>query len=59
MAERRGEPQVIIRYLNRGTQLQMTTVAGRHSYILDEPEIRGGDDLGGTPFEFFVAGYGG
>ena len=59
MPERRDEPQVIIRYLNHGAQMQMTTVAGRHSYILDEPESRGGDDLGGTPFEFFVAGYGG
>ena len=39
--------------------MQMFTTTGKHSYVLDEPEVRGGDDLGATPFEFFAAGYGG
>lgn len=59
MPERRNQPQVIVRSAGRGTQMQMFTTTGKHSYILDEPEIRGGDDLGPSPFEFYVAGYGG
>ncbi len=59
MPEKRNQPHVIVRTVGRGTQMQMFTTTGKHSYILDEPEIRGGDDLGATPFEFFVAGYGG
>ena len=42
-----------------GTQLQMVTTTGKHSYVMDEPEIRGGNDLGAAPFELFIAGYGG
>ncbi|MFQ5693492.1 MAG: OsmC family protein [Nitrospinota bacterium] len=59
MPEKPNQPQVIVRSAGKGMQLQMLTTTGRHSYILDEPEVRGGDDLGATPFEFFVAGYGG
>lgn len=59
MPEKQGQPQVILRYTGNGTQMQMVTTTGKHSYILDEPKIRGGDDVAATPFEFFVAGYGG
>lgn len=59
MPEKPNQPQVIVRSVGVGTQLQMVTTTGRHSYILDEPEIRGGDDVGASPFEFFAAGYAG
>lgn len=59
MPEKRGLPQVIVRTTGRGMQMQMFTTTGKHSYVLDEPEVRGGDDLGATPFEVFAAGYGG
>ena len=59
MPERPNQPQVIVRSAGRGTQMQMFTTTGKHSYILDEPESRGGDDLGPSPFEFYIAGYGG
>jgi uncharacterized OsmC-like protein len=59
MPKKRDKPDVIVRSIGKGTQIQMLTTTGKHSYVLDEPEIRGGDDLGATPFEFFVAGYGG
>ena len=59
MPEKRGWPQVIVQTTGRGMQMQMFTTTGKHSYVLDEPEVRGGDDLGATPFEFFAAGYGG
>ena len=58
MLERPNAPQVILRLI-QGTQLQMLTTTGRHSYVLDEPESRGGTDLAATPFEFFVAGHAG
>ena len=56
MPERPKTPQVILRHI-QGTQLQMFTITGKHSYVLDEPETRGGADLGATPFEFFIAGH--
>jgi uncharacterized OsmC-like protein len=59
MPEKRDQPQVIVRSAGQGTQMQMITTTGKHSYVLDEPENRGGDDVGASPFEFFVAGYGG
>ncbi len=59
MSKEKNAPQVIVRSIGKGTQLQMLTTTGKHSYVLDEPEIRGGDDLGAAPFEFFIAGYGG
>ena len=59
MPEKRNQPQVIVRSVGRGPQMQMFTTPGKPAYLLDEPEVRGGADLGATPFEFFVAGYGG
>ena len=59
MSEKRNKPQVIVRSAGRGMQMQMFTTTGKHAYILDEPEVRGGDDLGASPYEFFIAGYGG
>ncbi len=59
MSKEKNAPQVIVRSIGKGTQLQMLTTTGKHSYVLDEPEIRGGHDLGAAPFEFFIAGYGG
>ena len=58
MPERPNTPQVILRRI-QGTQLQMFTTTGKHSYVLDEPETRGGTDLAATPFEFFIAGHAG
>ncbi len=58
MPERPNAPQVVLRLI-QGAQLQMFTTTGRHSYVLDEPESRGGTDLAATPFEFFVAGHAG
>ena len=58
MPERPNTPQVILRHI-QGTQLQMFTTTGKHSYVLDEPETRGGMDLAATPFEFFIAGHAG
>jgi len=59
MSRKKSVPQVIVRSIGEGTQLQMVTTTGKHSYIMDEPEIRGGNDLGAAPFELFIAGYGG
>lgn len=58
MPERPNAPQVVLRLI-QGAQLQMFTTTGRHSYVLDEPESRGGTDLAATPFEFFIAGHAG
>ena len=58
MPERPNAPQVVLRLI-QAAQLQMFTTTGRHSYVLDEPESRGGTDLAATPFEFFVAGHAG
>ena len=59
MSRKKSVPQVIVRSIGEGTQLQMVTTTGKHSYVMDEPEIRGGNDLGAAPFELFIAGYGG
>ena len=58
MPERPNAPQVVLRLI-QGAQLPMFTTTGRHSYVLDEPESRGGTDLAATPFEFFIAGHAG
>ena len=51
-------PQVILRSIG-GTQMQMITTTGKHSFIIDEPTERGGEDLSASPFEFFAASYAG
>ncbi len=59
MDEAKAKPHVIVRHLGEGTQLLVIDTQGRHATLMDEPAERGGDDLGGTPFQYFLAGYGG
>ncbi len=51
-------PQVIVRSLSRN-QLQVIVPGGSHSLIMDEPPERGGDNLGPSPWDLFLAGLGG
>ena len=46
-------------YTELGAGTKIDCKAGRHSFLIDQPKAGGGDDLGPTPLEYFLAALGG
>ncbi len=53
-----AEVRVIVRSMGN-KQIQFIDKEFEHSIVLDEPEIRGGDNLGPSPFSMALGGLGG
>ena len=49
---------VLVAETGRGKFSQTVSVGGRHRLAADEPEGRGGDDSGPSPYDFLLAGLG-